>query len=137
MTQQKSASAREPKSTSDVLKLRKPGHTPVKKSVKEFGEAKDKKNDRKKKDEIFRHPGCGGAVGRTSFARPDVDSGFTHALLEPQTNNSGDPGENHGTVLGRLVEFYESEETADQEENEIDLMFQLYDMTSHNVKSDD
>ena len=121
MTQQKSASAREPKSTSDVLKLLKARHTPVKKPVKEFGEAKDKKNDRKKKDEIFRHPGCGGAVGRTSFARPDADSGFTHALLEPQTNNS--PGENPGTVLGRLVEFYEAEETADQEENEIDLMW--------------
>ena len=35
------------------------------------------------------------------------------------------------------MEFYESEETANEEENEGDLIYQLYDMTNNHEKSDD
>ena len=52
MTQQKSASGRERKSGSDVLKLLKADHDRVKKLFEEFEELKDKKNSNKKKGEI-------------------------------------------------------------------------------------
>lgn len=52
-------------------------------------------------------------------------------------NNNGNPERKYGTALRNLMEFYESEEAANEEENEGDLIFQLYDMTNKHEKSDD
>ena len=52
-------------------------------------------------------------------------------------NNNGNPERKYGTALRSLMEFYESEETANEEENEGDLIYQLYDMTNKHGKNDD
>lgn len=57
-------------------------------------------------------------------------------ILQP-TADADFPKVNHADALRAVMEFYESAEIGDEEENEVDLMIQLSGMPSNNMQSDD
>jgi hypothetical protein len=57
------------------------------------------------------------------------------AILQP-TERPDNPSGNPAEALRKLMEFYESGETENDEENDVDLINQLYGMTHHGTKSD-
>lgn len=58
------------------------------------------------------------------------------AVLEA-SHNDGNPELNRSETLRRLMEFYESDETANEEESEIDVINQLYDTTNSATKREE
>lgn len=58
-------------------------------------------------------------------------------LAPPPAAGDDVPDANHADALRALMVFYESGETGDEEENEVDLMSQLSGMTYSGIQSDD
>jgi hypothetical protein len=57
-------------------------------------------------------------------------------IILPSAQHPDPPGGNPAEALRKLMEFYESGETENDEENDVDLINQLYGMTHHGTKSD-
>ncbi len=57
-------------------------------------------------------------------------------ILQP-TEEAGTPEVKHIDVLRAVMEYYESAEVGDEEENEVDLMIQLSGMTYNDTQSED
>jgi hypothetical protein len=58
-------------------------------------------------------------------------------VILPSTEEAAIPAIKHADALRALMEFYESAEAGDEDENEVDLMIQLSGMTNINTQGDD
>lgn len=54
-----------------------------------------------------------------------------------ETEEAGAPEVKHIDALRAVMEFYESAELGDEEENEVDLMIQLSGITYNDMQSED
>ncbi len=58
-------------------------------------------------------------------------------VILSSTEEADTPAIKHADALLALMEFYESAEPADEDNNEVDLMIQLSGMTSISTQGDD